>query len=133
MKVVLRVMGADRTMQDIRAVLDDPVALPGGGNTTFGALADVRLERGRGAIQHFNYRRALTVEADIDPLVTDTVTVNRQLSEAWAEIQDRFPNTNIEQSGALDDIQLSLSLPLLFLRHHCLPYCFILFSPFHVP
>ncbi len=107
-KVELRVMGADRTMQDIRAVLDDPVALPGGGNTTFGALADVRLERGRGAIQHFNYRRALTVEADIDPLVTDTVTVNRQLSEAWAEIQDRFPNTNIEQSGALDDIQESL-------------------------
>jgi multidrug efflux pump subunit AcrB len=107
-KVELRVRGVERSLQDVRAVLDDPVALPGGGNTTFGALADVRLERGRGAIQHFNYRRALTVEADIDPLVTDTVTVNRQLAEAWANIEDRFPNTNIEQSGALDDIQESL-------------------------
>ena len=107
-KVELRVMGPDRPLEDVRAVLDDPVALPGGGATTFGALADVRLERGRGAIQHYNYRRAITVEADIDPLITDTVTVNRQLEAGWREIQNRFPGTNIDLSGALDDIQESL-------------------------
>lgn len=107
-KVELRVMGPDRDLEDVRAVLDDPIVLPGGGVTTFGALADVRLDRGRGAIQHYNYRRALTVEADIDPLLTDTVTVNRQLAEGWRDIQGRFPNTSIDQSGALDDIQESL-------------------------
>ncbi|MEE4173388.1 MAG: efflux RND transporter permease subunit [Xanthomonadales bacterium] len=107
-KVELRVMGPQRRVEDIEAVLNDPVALPGGGVTTFGALADVRIERGRGAIQHYNYRRAITVEADIDPLVTDDITVNRQLREAWREIETRFPNTDIDQSGALDDIQESL-------------------------
>ncbi len=107
-KVELRVMGPQQRVEDIEAVLNDPVALPGGGVTTFGALADVRVERGRGAIQHYNYRRAITVEADIDPLVTDDVTVNRQLLEAWREIETQFPNTDIDQSGALDDIQESL-------------------------
>ncbi|MEM1411701.1 MAG: efflux RND transporter permease subunit [Pseudomonadota bacterium] len=107
-KVELRVMGAERDRQDIRAVLDDPIALPGGGVTTFGALADVRIERGRGAIQHYNYRRALTVEADLDPLLNDTVNVNRQLTEGWASLKQDFPNTDIDQSGALDDIQESL-------------------------
>ncbi len=107
-KVELRVRGPDRDFTDVRALLQDPIVTPGGGVTTFGALATVRTERGRGAIQHYNYRRALTVEADIDPAVTDTVTVNRQLAEGWAAIQGQFPNTNIDQSGALDDIQESL-------------------------
>jgi multidrug efflux pump subunit AcrB len=107
-KVELRVMGPQQRVEDIEAVLNDPVALASGGVTTFGALAEVRVERGRGAIQHYNYRRAITVEADIDPLVTDDVTVNRQLMEAWREIETRFPNTDIDQSGALDDIQESL-------------------------
>lgn len=115
-KVELRVRGQDRERQDIRSVLDDPILLPSGERTTFGALADVRLERGRGAIQHFNYRRAITVEADIDPLVTDTVTVNEQLADAWQDISPQFPNTSIEQSGALEDIQESLDAMLgLFL------------------
>ncbi len=115
-KVELRVRGRDRGRQDIRSVLDDPIVLPGGELTTFGALADVRLERGKGAIQHFNYRRAITVEADIDPLVTDTVAANAQLAEAWQAISPQFPGANIEQSGALDDIQESLDAMLgLFL------------------
>ncbi len=107
-KVELRVMGAEREQQDVHAVLHEPFVLADGTTTTFGALARVRTERGRGAIQHYNYRRALTVEADIDPLITDTVTVNRQLAERWAEIQGQFPGANIDQSGALDDIQESL-------------------------
>jgi len=115
-KVELRVRGQQRNRQDIRSVLDDPIVLPDGNLTTFGALARVRLERGKGAIQHFNYRRAITVEADIDPLITDTVAVNAQLAQAWAEISPQFPGANIEQSGALDDIQESLDAMLgLFL------------------
>ncbi len=115
-KVELRVRGQQRNRQDIRSVLDDPIVLPDGNLTTFGALARVRLDRGKGAIQHFNYRRAITVEADIDTLITDTVAVNAQLAEAWAEISPQFPGANIEQSGALDDIQESLDAMLgLFL------------------
>jgi len=107
-KVELRVRGKERARSDIRSVLNEPLALPGGGSTTFGALTNTRFGRGQGAIQHYNYRRAITVEADIDPDATDTVTVNERLEEEWRKIQGRFPNTDIVLSGELDDIQESL-------------------------
>ncbi|NNL95691.1 MAG: efflux RND transporter permease subunit [Xanthomonadales bacterium] len=115
-KVELRVRGMDRERQDIRSVLDDPIALPNGGITTFGALSNSGFQRGRGAISHYNYRRSITVEGDIDANLTDTVTVNRVLAEEWAKIQARFPGADIDQSGELDDIQESLDAMLgLFL------------------
>jgi multidrug efflux pump subunit AcrB len=115
-KVELRVRGRDFERQDIRSVLDDPIALPNGGITTFGALSESGFQRGRGAISHYNYRRAITVEGDIDAEITDTVTVNRILAEEWQKIQTRFPGSDIDQSGELDDIQESLDAMLgLFL------------------
>jgi multidrug efflux pump subunit AcrB len=48
------------------------------------------------------------VEGDIDPEVTDTIRVNRELMERWNEISARFPGTDIDFSGELDDIQESL-------------------------
>jgi len=115
-KVELRVRGTDQERQDIRSMLNDPIALPNGGITTFGALSNSGFQRGRGTISHYNYRRAITVEGDIDPEVTDTVTVNRVLAEEWQKIQSEFPGTDIDQSGELDDIQESLDAMLgLFL------------------
>ncbi len=107
-KVELRVRGLDRDRQDIRSVLDEPIALPGGGITTFGALSESGFAHGRGTIHHYNYRRSITVEADIDANITDTVAVNRALNQEWEKIKTQFPNTDIDQSGELDDIQESL-------------------------
>jgi len=107
-KVELRVRGLKRERQDIRSVLNDPIALPGGGSTTFGALARTRISQGRGVIHHHNYRRAITVEADLDAEVNDTVTANNSVREEWKKISSQFPNAGIDQSGELDDIQESL-------------------------
>jgi len=115
-KVELRVRGLDRARQDISSVLNDPIALPGGGTTTFGALAKTRVRQGKGVINHHNYRRAITVEADIDVDVTNTVLANDTVREEWDKISTGFPNTDIDQSGELDDIQESLDAMLgLFL------------------
>jgi len=115
-KVELRVRGLDRDRQDIRSLLNDPIALPGGGITTFGALSNEGFQRGSGTINHYNYRRSITVEADIDPAVTDTVAANRTLIQEWEKIQSQYPGTDIDQSGELDDIQESLDAMLgLFL------------------
>jgi multidrug efflux pump subunit AcrB len=115
-KVELRVRGMDRSRQDVNSVLDEPIALPGGGITTFGALSDSGFQRGSGAISHYNYRRAITIEGDIDPELNNTVEVNRQLEAGWRNIQSQFPGTDIDLSGELDDIQESLDAMLgLFL------------------
>ena len=115
-KVELRVRGLNHERQDVDSVLNDPIALPGGGSTTFGALAKTRVSQGRGAINHHNYRRAITVEADIDVDITDTVKANNSVREEWNKISSDYPNTDIDQSGELDDIQESLDAMLgLFL------------------
>ncbi len=115
-KVELRVRGLNRGRQDISSVLDDPIALPGGGSTTFGALAETRISQGRGVINHHNYRRAITVESDLDVELNDTVSANNSVREEWNKISAQFPNTDIDQSGELDDIQESLDAMLgLFL------------------
>ena len=68
-----------------------------------------------GNIRHYNFRRAITVEADIDDTLTDTVTANRQVADAWKAIRDRYPSIDLDYSGELDDINESLdAIVILF-------------------
>ena len=97
-------------------VLDDPVALPGGGTTHLGGLVAARSSEAPGVIRHFNLRRTITVEGDIDRQITNTVEVNRRIREGWNEIRADFPGTDLDFSGELDDIEESLeAMAVLFL------------------
>lgn len=101
---------------DIHDLLDHPVALPGGQMTTLGALVRAETKIGKGVIKHYNLVRAITVEADLDKAITDTVAANRIIREEWNKVAAQFPNTGIDFSGELDDIQESLDAMLwLFL------------------
>lgn len=112
-KVELRVRGPRRSVSDVRDMLDDPVALPGGGTTTLGALVTAQSQRGNGTIRHYQYRRAITVEADLDGEKINTVTANNLIRDRWTEIRERFPSSDLEFSGAFDDIQESLDSMLI--------------------
>jgi multidrug efflux pump subunit AcrB len=115
-KIELRVRGPRRVLQDIGDILNDPVALPQGGTTTFRALTTTRVGRSSGTIRHYNYRRSITVEADLDAEKINTVAANRVIAEEWAKINPQFPQTDLDFSGAFDDIQESLdSMLILFL------------------
>jgi multidrug efflux pump subunit AcrB len=115
-KVELRVRGPRRVVQDVNTVLDDPIVLPGGATTTFRALTDTSVGRGSGTIRRYNYRRSITVEADLDALLVNTVTANNIIRDEWAKTRSRFPMTDLDFSGAFEDIQESLdSMLILFL------------------
>ena len=107
-KVELRVRAAPRTVDRIRELLDDPVALPGGGATTLGALLVAEERESLGLIRHWNLRRAITVEADLDKEQTDTLAANSLLRAEWDKIRARYPGTDLDFSGELDDIYESL-------------------------
>ena len=107
-KVELRVRAAPRAVTRIQDVLDDPIALPGGGTTTLGALLLVEERKSLGLIRHWNLRRAITVEADLDKEQTDTLAANNQLRAEWEKIRERYPATDLDFSGELDDINESL-------------------------
>jgi len=102
------------------ADLDDLLAFrlptPDGSGVPLGTL--VRQERtiGLGNIRHYNFRRAITVEADIEEGGMDTVTANRLIVEAWEGQKARFPDIDLDFSGELDDIQESIdAIGVLFI------------------
>ncbi len=101
---------------DILDLLDDPVALPCGQVTALGALVRAETKVGKGVIKHYNLVRAITVEADLDKAVTDTLTANRQIAAGWEKVAAQFPNTGIDFSGEMEDIRESLdAMQWLFL------------------
>jgi multidrug efflux pump subunit AcrB len=107
-KVELRIRAAPRAVRQVRELLDDPLALPGGGVTTLGALLVAEDRESLGLIRHWNLRRAITVEADLDPEQIDTLTANHRLRADWEQIRSRFPGVDLDFSGELDDIAESL-------------------------
>jgi len=115
-KVELRVRGPQREVSQVDAILDDPVVLPKGGTTTFRALTKSSVTRGAGTIKHYNFRRSITVEADLGPESPDTLSATRFITDEWAKTRRDYPTTDLDFSGAFDDIQESLdSMFILFL------------------
>ncbi len=112
-KVELRVRGPRRILQDVTDILDDPIALPQGGTTTFRALTTTQVNRSSGTIRHYNYRRSITVEADLDPIKINTVKGNKIIIDEWSKIRSAYPGTDLDFSGAFDDIQESLDAMLI--------------------
>ncbi|MCB1772556.1 MAG: efflux RND transporter permease subunit [Gammaproteobacteria bacterium] len=114
-KVEVRVQSATSSYRQITDVLDFRMPLAGGGNIALADLVEVRLQPGLGNIRHYNFRRAITVEADTDAELIDTVTANATILAQWQAIQPEFPAIDLDFSGELDDIQESLdSITILF-------------------
>ena len=112
----LRVQAARERPQDPAMMLDDPVRLPSGQVTHLGSLVQATAGETPGVIRHYNLRRTITVEGDIDREVTNTVEINRRIEEAWEAVRGEFPGTDLDFTGELDDIQESLeSMLVLFL------------------
>ncbi|WP_230411751.1 efflux RND transporter permease subunit [Denitromonas iodatirespirans] len=107
-KVDLVVRAQPQTLTDIDALLQRTVPLDDGRQVQLSELVDAQMRISKGYIRHYQLRRAITVEADLAPDTTDTVTANNLLKAAWAELQPRFPTVALDFSGELDDIQESL-------------------------
>ncbi|MGB5079805.1 MAG: efflux RND transporter permease subunit [Burkholderiales bacterium] len=115
-KLEVRVRARHRDSADVGRLLGDPIALPGGGTTTLGALVRAETRSGKGVIKHYNLRRSITVEADLDRKLIDTVAANAAIRTAWDRIRTRYPATTLDFSGELDDIYESLdAMKTLFL------------------
>ena len=115
-KVEVRVAGIERPVADIAALLNEAVALPGGGVTTLGALVTMESTTSKGNIKRYNFRRTITLEANLDKQRTDTVAANRLIVEAWEKLRPQFRDVSLDFTGELDDIQESLdAMGMLFL------------------
>jgi multidrug efflux pump subunit AcrB len=112
-KVEVVVRARPDTLIDVTELLQRPVPLTGGngasgGSVQLAALVDAETRISKGYIRHYQLTRAITVEAGLDPQAIDTVAANDRVKAAWAGLQPRFPKTELDFSGELEDIQESL-------------------------
>ncbi|ABA58455.1 Acriflavin resistance protein [Nitrosococcus oceani ATCC 19707] len=115
-KLEVRVRAKRASVPDINALFRQPIALPGGGEIALGRLVEVDKSLGQVAIRHYNFRRTITLEADINREMTDVVAVNEHIQQEWENLRARFPGIDLDFSGAFEDIQESIqALTLLFL------------------
>ena len=115
-KLEVRVRADQPPLQDIAGLLDYQLPLPQGGRVALHTLVDATREPGLGNIRHHNFRRAITVEADLVEGGLDTRTANAQIMAAWQAKQATYPDIDLDFSGELDDIEESLdSMLILFI------------------
>lgn len=108
-KVELRVQARPQRLARVEQLLAQPVALPGGGSTVLGALVRAETRTSADLIKHWNFRRAITVEADLDLDQNNAVAAANELRARWEEVRAQFPNADLDFSGQLDDINESLA------------------------
>lgn len=112
----VRVRAQPREHTGLDELLDYRLPLPGGGAVPMAELLEEQRQQALGNIRHYNFRRAITVEANLDKEGMDTVAANQQIRERWSALQSGFPNIDLDFSGELDDIQQSMdAIGVLFI------------------
>lgn len=115
-EVKLRVLAKQNNWYDIEELLRQTISLPDGRSIAIGELVIPEHGYGQHNIRHYNFRRAITLEADIDKGVIDTVAANDLIVEEWKLMQKDYPNVDLDFSGVLDDINESMgAIGILFL------------------
>ena len=112
----VRVRASHRRLQSPDDLLRYTLPATDGRGVPMWTLLTADHTRGPANIRHYNFRRAITVEADIDKARIDTITANEYLLDEWKKLRSSYPDIDLDFSGELDDIQESLdSIFILFL------------------
>ena len=112
----VRVQARPRVLDGIDEPGNYTLPLEDGGRVPLKELIHTTIQPSLGNIRHYDFRRTITVEADLDKTRTDTVAANKRILEAWEKIRDRYPEIDLDLSGELDDIQESIdAIAMLFL------------------
>lgn len=112
----VRVQARPQILHSITQPGNYTLPLPDGGRIALNELIETESRPSLGNIRHYNFRRTITVEADLDKKLTDTVTANNLILEQWDKIHHRYPSIDLDFSGELDDIQESIdAIQVLFL------------------
>ena len=140
-KLQIRVKADHTDLQDIGQLLNFRMPTANGSSIPLNQLMTQERGISLGNIRHYNFRRAITLQADIkkpkekedfvacrlrpaiygeerdyDKCELDTVTANKLLLKGWEKHRKDFPTIDLDFSGQLDDINESInSIGKLFL------------------
>jgi len=115
-ELAVRVRAQPGPRQGLDQLLNFRLPLVDGGAVPLAVLVGEQRQQALGNIRHYNFRRAITVEADLAEGAMDTLTANRMIQQRWAAVQAQFPSIDLDFSGELDDIQQSMdAIGVLFI------------------
>ncbi|MCG5517214.1 MULTISPECIES: efflux RND transporter permease subunit [unclassified Ectothiorhodospira] len=123
-RIGVRVRARVEALEDIDRFLDTPISVPDGRPILLGQLVHHEIVRAEGNIRHFNLRRAITVESEVDEAVMDAASVHRLVQREWdSRYASLHPNIDLDFTGDFDDILESIEALLwLFLLGLMLVY-----------
>ncbi len=107
-EVMVRVLAKQGELSNIDSLLRQTLPVPQGGSVALGDLLHAEYGLGQFNIRHYNFRRTITLESDIDKNKINTVQANDFIKQQWAKIASEYPTINLDYTGELDDIQESL-------------------------
>lgn len=114
-KVDIRVIANRGEYRDASQLLSKRIADQQGRLVPLSTLVDTETTPGRSAIRHYNLKRAISLEADINETKLDTLAANQLVRDHWLTFADDYPSITLDFTGAQEDIQESLaSLAILF-------------------
>jgi len=133
-KLQIRVKSAQTQLDDMDKLLSFRIPLPTGGSIPLNQLVNDTRKVSLGNIRHYNFKKAITIEADLVTLTEpedfmacrfnpafrsterdyskcqlDTVTANDLLKEGWKDYQADYPSIDLNFEGQLDEINESLT------------------------
>lgn len=111
----VRVKAAPRELNSVEDVLYTQMVLPDGDIRPLSYFLSDQTARGPGNIRHYDYRRAITVEADLNTELMNTVEVNKLIKQRWFDIADNYSENDLNFSGQLDDINESIDSMFILL------------------
>ena len=115
-KTDVRLLSATDNLKQISDLLQQIVFTPAGKAIPLSLLVSDETRSSLGNIRHYNFKRTITVEADIDKTQIDEVAANNFIKDEWKKIKHKYPNVNLDFSGILDDIQEALdAIVVLFI------------------
>ena len=116
-EIKVRVVSKKGKDSDIGNLMRQTISLPDGQSIALEELVAGTPGRGAQSILHYNFRRAITLESDIDTEKINTLQANSLIRDKWRAMQAEHPDVSLDFSGELDDITESLDaigLLLLF-------------------
>lgn len=110
----VRVLAKQNKLNSIDELLQINLPSASGEPVALSTLLNAEYGVGQNSIRHYDFRRTITVEADIDKNLVNTVEVNQKIMDVWQEqLQRQHPGISLDFSGLLDDIQESINAMVL--------------------
>ena len=114
-EVDIRLLARTDSRDNLDSLLSTTLTTANGETVRLSTLVKAEYGSGYQNIRHYNFKRSVTINGDIDEEQLDVVAANDLIREYWDSIRTQHPGISLDFSGILDDINENMSGLLMFM------------------